>query len=319
MFCKVKRWFAAVALLFVLSYGSLFAQKQPEFAPDAELPLVAGQTADAIGLTPILNRLREVSEQPHSDRWELLALHQQAVTQITLVSLQVDAAAGQVDSEIAEVRELENYMSSRRDSRIDKLNLMALLIGGSAGTASSALGYTSHDNAAATLGVIGGAAATTLSLIALHIAKGEPRELMVPSNMLSEVFNHPSDINNVYPPTVVSFMSSIAPNDLDGLTRQDRLIQSWMEVGRIPDPKTLQGQKKIDRLTSLPGQKVKQTISDLEDRQAMLYDLRVRLSFMKQNLAILLNSLPPLLSPKKDADAATGAKTPFAVRGPGPE
>jgi hypothetical protein len=294
MFTKGKKWFTAVALVSVLLCGSLLAQKQPQIAPDSELALAAAQTADAIGLTPIFNRLRELSAQPNSDRWELLALHQQAVTQITLASLQVDAAAGQVDSEIAEVRELENYMGSRRDSRIEKLNLMALLIGGSAGTASSALGYTNHDNVAATFGVIGGVAATALSLTALHIAKGESRELMVPSNMLSEVFNHPSDIDNVYPPTVVSFMSATAPNDLDGLTRQDRLIQSWIDVGRIPDPKTQRGENKINRLTSLPGQKIKQTISDLDDRQAMLYDLRVRLNYMKQDLAILLANVPTL-------------------------
>jgi len=263
-----------------------------------ELPLAADQTAQAIGLKPLFDRLRTLSTSLDSaDRLEFYVLQQQAMLRITTASLAVDASAEQVDSEIAEIRELENYLTSRRDSRVVKLNLMALVIGGAAGTASSALGYTSHDNAAATLGVIGGVGATVLSLVALHINKGESRELMVQSNMLSKVFAHPSDANNVYPPIVVTFMNAIAPNDEDGLSRQDRLINDWVQVGRIPDPKLPEGQEKINRLVSLPGQKIEQSIGDLEDRQAMLYDLRVRLNYMKLDLAILLASLPTLNLP----------------------
>jgi hypothetical protein len=217
--------------------------------------------------------------------------------QITSASLQVDASAEQVDFEIAEIRELENYMSSQRDARVDRLNIMALVIGGAAGTASSALGFTTHDQAAAVFGVIGGAAATALSLTGLHISRGESRELMVPSNMLSEVFKHPSDVNNVYPQVVVNFMDAIAPNDLDGLSRQDRLIRNWIDLGRIPSPGTQQGNERINHLASLPGKKVKQTIADLEDRQAMLYDLRVRMNYMKLDLAILMASLPAIKLP----------------------
>lgn len=276
----------------------LFAQGAPRTASDMELPLAAEQTAQALGLKPLFDRLHMLSAQPNpSDRWELLFLQQQALLQVTSASLQVDASAEQVDSEIAEIRELENYMSSRRDSRIARLNLTALIIGGAAGTVSSALGFTSHDNAAAAIGVAGGLAATAISLTGLHVSRGESRELLAQSNMLSKVFAHPSDANNVYPQVVVSFMDSIAPNDEDGLSRQDRLIRNWVEVGRIPDPKSPRGQEKIDRLTSLPGEKVKQSISDLEDRQAMLYDLRVRLNYMKLDLAILLASLPTIKLP----------------------
>lgn len=280
---------------------SLYAQNKPGTATDMELPLSAEQTAQQIGLKPLYDRLRDLAAHPETaDRWELLYLQQQAMLQITSASLQVDASAEQVDSEIAEIRELENYMSSRRDARVDRVNLMALVIGGAAGTASSALGFTSHDEAAAVFGVIGGAAATALSLTGLRISRGEARELTVQSNMLSEVFAHPADVNNVYPQVVVTFMDAIAPNDVDGLSRQDRLIRNWVDVGRIPDPDTPQGKEKVNRLVSLPGQKVKQTIADLEDRQAMLYDLRVRLNYMKLDLAILMASLPTI-KPREDA------------------
>jgi hypothetical protein len=214
--------------------------------------------------------------------------------QVTSASLQVDAAEGQIDAEIAETRELGNYMSGRRDSRVDLVNLISLGIGGTAGTASSALGLTVHDHAAAVTGIVAGTATAALTLVGLKIRRGEERELLAPSNMLSKVFAHPSDVNNVYPTVVVSFMNAIAPNDVDGLSRQDRLIRSWVEVGRIPEPDSVKGREKIDHLTSLPGQKVKQSIADLDDRQAMLYDLQVRLGYMKQDLAILLAAVPTM-------------------------
>jgi hypothetical protein len=291
-----KRWrrlILSVAAVLCVSYGAI--AQNPRVAVDMELPLSAEQTAEATGLLPIFNRMKELAAHPSVEhQLELVSLQQQVLLRVTSASLQVDAATGQIAAEIGETRELENYLSGRRDSKVNKINLINLGVGGTLGTASSALGFTVHDNAAAVTGVLAGAATVALSLVGLKASRGETHELSVPSNMLSEVFSHPSDINNVYPPIVASFMNATAPEDMDGLSRQDRLIRSWVDVGRIPEPDSVAGQEKIDHLTSLPGQKIKQTIADLDDRQAMLYDLQVRLNFMKQDLAILLAAVPTL-------------------------
>jgi hypothetical protein len=276
-----------------LNYGAI--AQNPNVAVDMELPLSAEQTAQATGLLPIFNRIKELVAKPSLEhQLELVSLQQQVLLKVTTASLQVDAAAGQIAAEIGETRELENYLSGRRDSKVNKINLLNLGVGGTLGTASAALGFTVHDNAAAATGVLAGATTVALSLVGLKASRGETHELLVPSNMLSEVFSHPSDVNNVYPPVVAAFMNATAPDDVDGLSRQDRLIRSWVDVGRIPEPDSAAGQEKIDRLTSLPGQKIKQTIGDLDDRQAMLYDLQVRLNYMKQDLAILLSAVPSL-------------------------
>jgi hypothetical protein len=288
-----RRLILHVFALLYLSYGAM-AQK-PKTTSDMELPLSAEQTAEATGLLPLFDRMKALAAEPNTtNRLELLSLQQQVLMQVTTASLQVDAAAGQIDAEIAETRELENYLSGRRDSKVDLVNLVSVAVGGITGTASSALGLTVHDHAAAVIGVIGGTATTALFLVGLKVRHGETHELLVQSNMLSKVFDHPSDANNVYPPVVVSFMNAVAPNDPNGLSRQDRLIHSWVEVGRIPEPDSPKGQEKINQLTSLPGLKMKQSIADLDDRQAMLYDLRVRLNYMKQDLAILLAAVPTI-------------------------
>jgi len=49
---------------------------------------------------------------------------------------------------------------------------------------------------------------------------------------------------------------------------------------------------KIARVTSEPSEMLKLSIDDLEDRAAMLQDVRARISFLKRDLGNLLASLP---------------------------
>jgi hypothetical protein len=281
------------------------AQSAPKVVPDTDLPLSAEQTARATGMLPLFDRIRELSSESSSEnRWELFFQRQQALMEVTSASLEVDAATGQMDVEIAETRELQNYLTTHRDSQVGRLNLVSIAIGGTAGTASSALGLTTHARAASVTGIVAGSATAVLSLIGLRISEGPKRELEVKSNMLSELFDRPANDRNVYSKVVATFMNSPVPGDPDGLTRQQRLIRGWVQVGRIPEPESAKGHEKIVQITSMPGEKIKQTIGDLDDRQAMLYDFRARLTHMKRDLAILLGSIPsempmnPLPGPK---------------------
>jgi hypothetical protein len=290
-FKRLRRFNLSLVAFLCLSCSAI--GQKPKAAPDMELPLSTDQTAAAIGLKPLFDRMKQLSAEPsESNRWETLFLRQEVLLQVTAASLQVDAAADQVASEIAEAKELESYLGAQRDSRVDRVNLVSLAIGGIAGTASSALGLTVHDRASAVTGIVAGSATAVLSLIGLKLSRGGSHELLAQSNMLSEVFARPQDENNVYPPVVVSFMNAIAPEDVDGLTRKERLVRSWVDIGRIPDPNSEKGQEKINHLVSLSGQKVTQSIADLDDRQAMLFDLQVRLNYMKRDLATLLASIP---------------------------
>jgi hypothetical protein len=248
---------------------------------------------------PLFDRIPELSSKVESesgsnteDRWQLFVERQRALMDVTAASLDVDAAMGQLDVEIAETRELENYLTTHRDSEVGRLNVVSIAIGGTAGTASSALGLTTHATAASVTGIVAGSATAVLSLIALRVSQGPKRELEVRSNMLSELFDRPADERNIYSKVVATFMNSPVPNNPDGLTRQQMLIRGWVQVGRIPEPASAKGHEKIIQITSKPGDKIKQSIGDLDDRQAMLYDFRARLTHMKRDLAILLRSIP---------------------------
>jgi hypothetical protein len=279
-----------------LSVGAS-AQKPPKVTPDTDLPLSAERTARATGMLPLFDRIRKLSAESESGsssdkRWELFFQRQQALMEVTSASMEVDAATGQIDVEIAETRELQNYLTTHRDSQVGRLNLVSIAIGGTAGTASSALGLTTHATAASVTGIVAGSATAALSLIGLRVSQGPKRELEVKSNMLSELFDRPADERNVYSKVVATFMNSPVPGNPDGLTRQQMLIRGWVQVGRIPEPETAKGREKIAQITSVPGEKIKQSIGDLDDRQAMLYDFRARLTHMKRDLAVLLANIP---------------------------
>lgn len=296
MFRTVHPNFRRFTLLLVatacLSLGAS-AQQPPKVTPDTDLPLSAEQTARAIGLLPLFDRIRTLSSESSAEnRLELFLQRQRALMEVTSASMEVDATTGQIDVEIAETRELQNYLTTHRDSQVGRLNLASIAIGGTAGTASSALGLTTHATAASVTGIVAGSATAVLSLIGLRVSSGPKRELEVQSNMLSELFDRPANGRNVYSKVVATFMNSPVPNNPSGLTRQQLLIRGWVQVGRIPEPESPKGQEKIVQITSMPGEKIKQTISDLDDRQAMLYDFRARLMHMKRDLANLLGSIP---------------------------
>jgi hypothetical protein len=279
----------AIALCFTRGGAG---QTPPKVVPDNDMTLSAEQTAQATGMSSLLDRVMKLSSSPSTaNSMDFFLVRQQALMEITSASLEVDATTGQIDVEIAETRELKNYLSTHRDSRVGRLNLVSIAIGGTAGTASSALGLTTHATAASVTGIVAGSATAVLSLIALRISAGPRRELEVKSNMLSELFDRPANERNIYSTVVASFMNSPVPADPEHLTRQQRLIRGWVQVGRIPDPSSAKGQEKIAQITSTPSGKVKQTIADLDDREAMLYDFRARLTHMKRDLAILLSSM----------------------------
>jgi hypothetical protein len=296
MFHTIRQNLSRCSILLVAGLclnHAVLAQSPPKVAPDTDLPLSAAQTARATGMLPLFDRIRELASASSSEnRWELFFLRQQALMEVTSASLEVDAATGQIDVEIAETRELQNYLTAHRDIQVGRLNLVSIAIGGTAGTASSALGLTTHARAASVTGIVAGSATAALSLIGLRISAGPKRELEVKSNMLSELFERPANDRNVYSKVVATFMNSPVPGDSEDMTRQQRLIHGWVQVGRIPEPGSSKGHEKINQITSMPGEKIEQTIGDLDDRQAMLYDFRARLTHMKRDLAILLENLP---------------------------
>jgi hypothetical protein len=256
-------------------------------------PPTSENTAQLIGVLHEVSQLRNLSGSTAStDRWQILWLHQHISEQVMAASLQVDATIAQIDNEIARANEVRGYLADRRDRTVSRANLLSIIVGGAVGATSSGLQLSSNlTKPAAGVGIAAGTLSAGLALAGIHAQTGKSSQFDFQSNMLAEFFDRPTLPNSQYPPTVWIFLNEASPNGIEGVTRKQELIQTWIQVKRID---SLASTEKIDRVTSQPSELLKLSIDDFEDRAAMLQDIRARISYLKRDLGALLASLPPV-------------------------
>jgi hypothetical protein len=250
------------------------------------------RTAGVIQVLSEINQLNElVRNQP--DPSKITPLRQIIIEKVLAASLEVDATIAQIDNEIAQANEVRGYLSDKRDKAVNRANLLSIVSGGTLGATSAGLQLPSGDNKASSIvGIAAGVVSSSLAISGIRAQKGGTRLFDFSSNMLAEVLDRPALGDSRYDPIVWSFLNDVAPSDEEGLTRKERLIQTWITLRRTDPPSTSAGKNKIDRVTSQPSNKLPLTIDDLEDRSAMLQDVRAKISFLKRDLAALLLSLP---------------------------
>jgi hypothetical protein len=250
------------------------------------------RTAGVIQVLSEINQLNElVRNQP--DPSKITPLRQIIIEKVLAASLEVDATIAQIDNEIAQANEVRGYLSDKRDKAVNRANLLSIVSGGTLGATSAGLQLPSGDNKASSIvGIAAGVVSSSLAISGIRAQKGGTRLFDFSSNMLAELFDRSTLDDSRYDPIVWSFLNEVAPTDEEGFTRKERLIQTWITLKRTDPPSTSTGKNKIDRVTSQPSDKLPLTIDDLEDRSAMLQDVRAKISFLKRDLAALLRSLP---------------------------
>jgi hypothetical protein len=250
------------------------------------------RTAQIIHVLPEMNQLDELADN-QSDASKITSVRERIVEKVLAASLEVDATIAQIDNEIAQSNEVRGYLSDRRDKAVNRANLLSITSGGALGATSAGLQLPSGENkASSVVGIAGGVLSSSLAVSGIRAQKGGTRVFDFSSNMLAELFDRSTLGDSRYDPIVWSFLNDVAPTDDEGLTRKERLIQTWNTLKRTDPPSTAAGKNKIDRVTSRPSDKLPLTIDDLEDRSAMLEDVRAKISFLKRDLAALLLSLP---------------------------
>ncbi len=283
--------FARGLLIFALLFMPLPAETQ---SVTSGAPIVPGveTTARLVGILQELTELQKLSASTTpADRWQILWLHQRISEQIVAASLQVDATIAQIDNEISRANEVHSYLADRCDRTVSRVNLLSVIVGGGLGATGSGLQLSSTlSRPAAGVGIGAGTFSAGLALFGIRAQQGRRRQFDFQSNMLAEFFDRPTLPDSQYPATIWTFLNESAPSSQDGLTRKQQIVQTWVEVKRID---SITSTDKIDRLTSQPSERPDLSIDDLEDRAAMLQDVRARISFLKRDLGALIGSLPP--------------------------
>src|SRR5262249_53090473 len=104
-------------------------------------------------------------------------------------------------------------------------------------------------------------------------------------------FDRKSEFHSDYPDEIWAYINNVPPNEPGQGTRKEQLIKQWLDVGRIDQLDNAKSQQKIDLLTSSISQKRGLSIDALNDRAAMLNDVRARVSLMKRDLSKLMLAL----------------------------
>jgi hypothetical protein len=300
--CDLRR----VAAGFVVSAALVAAAQSPEPQPSN-----LENTEHLLGIYPEVTQLQKLSAATTpADPMQLLWLRERITERILYAMIEFDAANARLDTELTRADELHSFLSDRRDDVVTRDNLLGIIIGGGLSAASSGLQFSSKlATPASAIGLAGGITSAGFGLKGIHSQAGKTAEFNYESNMLAPFFDRPSLPNSVYPPIVWTLLNEPSGENQSGPTRKEILLRLWLRVRRID---SLDSKEKIDHLTSQPSQNFQLTIDDLEDRSAMLHDIRSTISYLKLDLAAILATLPapPPFDAKSPVPAATTAPQP---------
>jgi len=273
-----------------VSAGTQPAQR-PKLSPGA------GEIARAIGVVPLIERFYDLPERERgvgggAMSMEALSLRQQITESVVSAGLEVDGLITEIDSELAQISVVRAQLEDRRDRALAIGNLATIVAGGATGVLGTAMQFSDGTSKAGNvIGVAGGAVSTVLSFIGLRQQRGGKLPLGVAPNMLAKLFDRPTEFHSDYPKEVWTYMNSAPPAEPGEGTRRERLIKQWTDTGRLEPGDTRKAQHKIELLTSAASDQRPLTIDLLNDRAAMLADLRARVALMKRDLSKLMLAL----------------------------
>jgi hypothetical protein len=285
--------------LVVLLAISVLGQNTPAPAPEASSPHAtehAEQVARILGISERMGNLR--AEQARTacgsvPTIEELSMRQEISETIMAASLDVDGVLAEIDNESAHLMELRDALEARRNSAVNTANAASLVTGSGVGVAVNAMQLSnSTADIGDVIGVGSGIASTALSIVGIRRQRGSRASVGRVPNMLAPLFGRPAVLNAYYPPSVLDYLRSVPPGQSPSSgSRLDQLTAEWRQAGQLGPPAGAKNKEKLVLLTSSMNPNVKVTIDDLNDRIAMLSDVRGRVALMKRDLAELLMSL----------------------------
>jgi len=274
----------------LVAVGTQPAQR-PKLSPGAE------EIARTIDVVPLIERFYGLPERDRGAgvgvmSMEAMSLRQQITESVVSAGLEVDGLITEIDSELAEISVVRAQLEDRRDRALAIGNLATIVAGGATGVVGTAMQFSDGTSKAGNIiGVAGGAVSTVLSLIGLRQQRGGKLPLGVAPNMLAKLFDLAPEFHSDYPKEVWTYLNDAPPTEPGSRTRRERLIKQWTDTGRLEPGATPKGRHKIELLTSSASDQRPLTMDLLNDRAAMLADLRAMVGLMKRDLSKLVLAL----------------------------
>jgi hypothetical protein len=259
----------------------------------------AAQIAEQIGVASLLKRLELMAGGPTANgsqvNIESLAVRQEITEKVLAASLDIDSVNAVIDSEVDQIRSIRADIQAKRDKAQNIINIASVFTGGVAGAITSALQFKpSTVNLGNGIGAAGGAGSVVLSIVGMRMQGGR-KSLGDSPRMLARFFgrqpNAMEAVPSVYPEEVWSYLNSAPGPQPNMATRREQLIVKWRSEGRIAQDASPKNERRIESMSGNIAQVRKLSINDLNDRVAMLLDVRTRVSLMKRGLSEILRGL----------------------------
>lgn len=243
-----------------------------------ELSPLGVQFASKLGVLSKIQKLQTIRAQANTDassKLEQLALKEELVESIFICAEELRTVIARVNSEIADTSEVHAHLSEGRDRAV-RINTYANLVsGGITGMVGGGLklGDVNHlapDLIDTTEGVI----QTALATWALAQQRGEERYIRKSPGLLSHLMNRTSEVEGDFPPSVWAYLNLPSRNANDTIVKS--LVDRWFTLNlclKHSGHRESRASRQL-RLSSDEKKNNKVTIDVLEDRMAMLSDLR---------------------------------------------
>lgn len=249
--------------------------------------------AKSIGILPELEQWQSMKQNPSAASIaEVVSLKLELVESILIASYENRAVVNKINKEIAAASEVNAYLAEQRDRAL-RLNTYVNFISGGITrmvTGGLTLGSVNHI-APDTLTAIEGVIQTSLATWGVHQLRGEKRlERQGTENMLTPIFDPSSPTAANYPPSVWNYLNSSPSAAKKQPSRRQQLLDHWYSNGlylmrnkhKLTDDQRLQHVSGTNQVT------FRITNDLLQDRMAMLTDLKTVVSEMDDNLLEIL-------------------------------
>jgi hypothetical protein len=220
---------------------------------------------------------------------EALRLRLQLNEAILGASLEADGTLAEINSELETLLDTRTYLEAQRDRALRINTIANIVAGGAGGLIGTSLQFSEKTSRVGNIvGVAGGAVSTFLSVLGLRQQRGGSGEFTEAPNMLAPFFDRGGEYHARYPAALWQYFNEPVPTEPQKGTRRERLMNDWLKEGRLETPDSPRGREKIAFLTSASSEHRKLDIGLLNDREAMLHDIRLWIELMKRDLSKLM-------------------------------
>lgn len=281
-------------------HSNLIAQRAPVTIGDYGLSTLTLEMVKAWDLGPSIAALddsyKNFQTNKSSDNAIAYLLSKQKMTE-TLADLGFDVrrCTNVIDREIAKDSSKTAYLTELRDKAIRYNTYADFVAGGLTGIVSGALEMADLTRFASnSVDIFEGAGQSALSYWAFRAEHAGDRSQIPIPNMLAKILN-PATEHPGYPPSVWAFLDSTPAGSSTGQTRAQMMLARWQKLNFCFTHPGKHKQHKHIRMKKIAGhpheEDATMTIDILEDRTAMLQDLRAEITTMDESLAELFDML----------------------------